>query len=117
MRAKHKSLIFLLLVIVAVGGAAGYYFTRSPEEQRKLLESGEQAALQAQIAAEQKSLEMYKAFLAKIAEAKKSGVSQEKYEGYDAFSYDKEADYEKAVEESERRLNDLQARLNKAYDR
>jgi hypothetical protein len=117
MRAKPVKLIFFLLVIVAIGGGAAYFFTRSPEEQRQMLESGEKAALEAKIEAEKVFLATQKKLLAELAEAKKSGVSQENYKGYDASAYDKEADYQKAVEESEKRLNDLQARLNKVYDK
>jgi hypothetical protein len=117
MRARHKRVAFWSFILIAIVGTAAWFFTRDPQTQRQLLDQGERAGLVAKIEAEKATLAMYQGYLVKIDEWKKSGVSQENYQGYDAFSYDKEADYVKAAQESERRLGDLQSRLNSAYDR
>mgnify|MGYP001085999211 CR=1 FL=1 len=55
-------------------------------------------------------------FLKLIHDAKASGTKP-KYEGYDAFDYNKESEYAASKAEQERRLSDLQTRLNSAYDK
>jgi hypothetical protein len=108
----------VLLLVVVVGAGAGYYFTRDDASKKDLLKQGEKVALQAEVQATKTRIEMYKKFLAKIDEIKKSGAPPKaKYEGYDAFDYNKESDYKASLDEQQRRLGDLNARLGSAYDR
>ena len=79
---------------------------------------GEPAAIQAEMEVARRKVEMYKAFVAAIEETKKTKKPvKPKYTGYDAFDYNKESEYKASLDEQERRLGDLQARLNSAYGR
>jgi hypothetical protein len=109
-------LIVVLLVVIVAGAGAGYYFTRDDAEKKKLDEGMERAKIMAEVQTTKQSIAMYKKFLAKIDEIKKSGApAKPKYEGYDAFDYNKETEYKASLDEQERRLSDLNSRLQGAY--
>ena len=116
-KAFKLKLIFGTILVVVIGAAA-FYFTRSDEDKQKLLDDTQRAAIVAEVEVTKARIATYKKFLAKIEEIKKSGApAKPKYEGYDAFDYNKETEYKTSLDEQERRLGDLNARLSSAYDR
>jgi len=115
-RRKTTRLVIVAVVLLAIVGAAGFFFTRDEKTQEKLADSAERTAIQAQIQTTKALIKKYDEFLKVIRDAKKSGTKP-KYQGYDGFSYDKESEYQAAKDEQERRLADLQKRLDGAYDR
>jgi hypothetical protein len=115
-RRKTTRLVLIAVVLLAVVGAAGFYFTRDEKTQAKLADTARREAIKAEIQTTKATIKKYDEFLKFIRDSKASGTKP-KYQGYDGFSYDKESEYEAAKDEQERRLADLQKRLDSAYDR
>ena len=115
-RRNTARLALVGIVVLAVLGGGAYFFTRDKKEQEQLLDTGRRGAIQAEIQTTKALIKKYDEFLKVIRDAKKSG-SKPEYKGYDGFSYDKESEYQAAKDEQERRLADLQKRLDSAYDR
>jgi hypothetical protein len=110
-KKKQRIIVISTILILAIVGGAAFWLTRSDKEKEKL-------QIQAEMTIAKKKVEMYKSFIAAIEETKKTKVpTKPKYEGYDAFDYNKETEYRSSLDEQERRLGDLQSRLNSAYDR
>jgi hypothetical protein len=118
-RGKINPILIVVLLLVLVAGAgAGYYFTRDDATKKQLNKDAERVAIKTEVQATKAKIETYKKFLAKIDEIKKSGApAKPKYEGYDAFDYNKETEYKSSLDEQQRRLGDLNARLGSAYDK
>lgn len=115
-RRNTSKLLFIAILLLAVVGGAAYFFTRDEKTQEKITDVTHRKMIQAEIESTKLAIKKYDEFLKFIREAKASGKKPE-YKGYDGFSYDKESEYAAAKDEQERRLADLQARLNSAYDK
>ena len=115
-RRNTSKILLIALLLLAIAGGAGYFFTRDKKAQEQITDATRRAAIVAEIETTKATIKKYDEFLKFIREAKASGKKPE-YKGYDGFSYDKESEYASAKDEQERRLSDLQARLNSAYDK
>src|SRR4051812_19839843 len=86
-------LIVILLLVIVAGAGAAYYFTRDDATKKQINKEAERVTIMTEVQATKQRIAMYQKFLAKIDEIKKSGASpKSKYEGYDAFDYNKETE-------------------------
>ena len=115
-RRNNSKILMIALLLLAVAAGAAYFFTRDKKTQDELTDAGRRKMIQAEIETTKATIKKYDEFLKFIRESKASGKKPE-YKGYEGFSYDKESEYAAAKDEQERRLSDLQARLNRAYDK
>ena len=117
--------VVLVVVLGALAGG-GLWLHQRPDQMKKVTDEvndvkahpqqaeddAKKAALKAEIELTNKKLYYLNLYLKACRDHK---PPEHQWEGYDAFSYQKEGDYKVQQEEQEQRLKDLQARLNTEY--